>query len=118
MIPAQLGLAERVAAAFAATPRADFLPPGERGLADFDGALKDLADMLQAKPVPIQLPIGSAESFKGAVDLLSMKALIYQPNGQVKEEAIPADLADDAKAARERLMEAVADLLHHRLRKR
>lgn len=39
MIPAQLGLAERVAAAFAATPRADFLPPGERGLADFDGAL-------------------------------------------------------------------------------
>ena len=61
------------------------------------------------KPVPVQLPIGSAESFRGVVDLISMQALIAQPDGSMKEEAIPADLADAAKAAREQLIEAAAE---------
>ncbi len=92
-----------------ALPVVAFVTKMDRENADFHGALKDLTDNLQAKPVPVQLPIGSAETFKGVVDLLSMKALIAQPNGQVKEEAIPADLADAAKAARERLMETAAE---------
>ena len=86
-----------------------FVSKMDRENADFDAALADLTAQLQAKPVAIQLPIGSADSFKGVVDLLNMKALIAQPNGQMKEEAIPAELADAAKAARERLMESVAE---------
>src|SRR5512143_1024198 len=90
-------------------PVVAFVTKMDRENADFDAALKDLTDQLQAKPVPVQLPIGSADTFRGAVDLIAVKALITRPNGQVKEEAIPADLADAAKAARERLMEAVAE---------
>ena len=87
-----------------------FVSKMDRENADFDAALADLAAQLQAKPVAIQLPIGSADSFKGVVDLLSMRAQIAQPNGQMKDEAIPAELADAAKAARERLMESVAEI--------
>jgi len=90
-------------------PVVAFVTKMDRENADFDGALKDLSDNLQAKPIPIQLPIGSADTFRGVVDLLAMKALIAQPNGQVKEEAIPAEMADAAKAARERLMETAAE---------
>ena len=92
-----------------ALPVVAFVTKLDRENADFDGALKDLSDNLQAKAVPVQLPIGSAETFRGVVDLLTMKALIAQPNGQMKEEAIPAELADAAKAARERLMETAAE---------
>ena len=91
-------------------PVVAFVTKMDRENADFDGALRDLTDALQARPVPVHLPIGSAETFRGVVDLLSMKALIAQGSGQVTEEAIPADLADVAKAARERLMEAVAEI--------
>ncbi|MGD9765456.1 MAG: elongation factor G [Candidatus Binatia bacterium] len=90
-------------------PVVAFVTKMDRENADFDAALKDLTAILQAKPVPVQLPIGSAESFKGVIDLVAMKALIAQPNGQVKEEAVPADLLDAAKAARERLVEAAAE---------
>ncbi|MEO8602537.1 MAG: elongation factor G [bacterium] len=92
-----------------ALPVVAFVTKMDRENADFDGAVKDLSDQLQAKAVPVQLPIGSAETFRGVVDLLTMKALIAQPNGQMKEEAIPAELADAAKAARERLMETAAE---------
>jgi len=92
-----------------ALPLVAFVTKMDRDNADFDAVLADLRTHLQAKPIPVQLPIGSAESFAGAIDLLSMKALLAQPNGQVKEGAIPAELADAAKAAREKLMEAAAE---------
>jgi elongation factor G len=92
-----------------ALPCIGFVTKMDRENADFEAALADCTDILKAKPVPVQLPIGSAESFKGVVDLIAMHALIPQPDGSMKEEAIPADLADAAKAAREKLMEAVAE---------
>ncbi len=90
-------------------PVVAFVTKLDRENADFEGALADLRDLLQAKPIPVQLPIGSADTFAGVIDLLSMQALRAQPDGQVKEDAIPAELADAAKAARERLMESVAE---------
>jgi elongation factor G len=92
-----------------ALPLVAFITKMDRENADFEAPLADLTSHLQAKPIPVQLPIGSADSFQGAIDLLSMKALLAQPNGQVKEGPIPAELADAAKAAREKLMEAAAE---------
>jgi len=92
-----------------ALPCVGFVTKMDRENADFEAALKDVSDVLRGKPVPVQLPIGSAESFRGVIDLIGMRALIGQPDGSMKEEAIPADLNDAAKAARERLMEAAAE---------
>jgi elongation factor G len=92
-----------------ALPCIGFVTKMDREHADFEAALRDLRDILRGTPVPVQLPIGSAESFRGVVDLIGMRALIGQPDGSMKEEAIPADLAAAAQTARERLMEAVAE---------
>jgi elongation factor G len=92
-----------------ALPCVGFVTKMDRENANFEAALKDASDILRAKPVPVQLPIGSAENFRGVIDLIGMRALIGQADGSMKDEAIPADLADDAKAARERLMEAAAE---------
>lgn len=92
-----------------ALPCIGFVTKMDRENADFEAALKDVREVLRGKPVPLQLPIGSAESFRGVVDLIGMRALIGQPDGSIKEEAVPADLADAAKAAREQLMEAAAE---------
>ena len=61
--------------------------------------------------VPIQLPIGAEKNFRGVVDLMSMKALMYTPDGdgRGKIEEIPADLAEAAKTAHETLVEMVAE---------
>src|SRR6185369_3984197 len=64
---------------------------------------------LQAKPVAVQIPIGRAETFRGVIDLLTMKALTVQPDGKLKEEAIPADLQAEANAAREQMIELAAE---------
>ena len=90
-------------------PCVGFVTKMDRENANFEAALADVRDILRGKPVPVQLPIGSAENFRGVVDVLGMRALIGQPDGSVKEEAIPADLADAAKTAREQLMEAAAE---------
>ena len=92
-----------------ALPCIGFVTKMDRENASFEAALKDATDILRAKPVPVQLPIGSADSFRGVIDLIGMRALIAQADGSVKEEAIPADLIDDAKAARERLVESAAE---------
>lgn len=72
-------------------------------------ALDDLKNVLGASPVAVQLPIGSADSFRGVVDLLRMKAIVSSGNGQEKEEDIPADLEAEAAAAREHMIEAAAE---------
>ena len=92
-----------------ALPCIAFVTKMDREHADFEAALRDLRDILHATAVPVQLPIGSAESFRGVVDLIGMRALIGQPDGSMKDEAIPADLAAAAQTARERLMEAAAE---------
>jgi elongation factor G len=72
-------------------------------------ALDDMKKLLGASPVPLQLPVGSADSFRGVIDLLRMKAIIATADGQEKEEDIPADMKAEAEAAREHLIEAAAE---------
>ena len=91
-------------------PRIGFVTKLDRENASFDAALQDARQILQAKPVAVQMPIGSVAEFRGVIDLIQMKALIGQTDGSLKEEAMPAALESDAKAARERLCEAVAEV--------
>jgi elongation factor G len=73
-------------------------------------ALAEMTKTLDAKLVPIQVPIGSQANFRGVVDLLSMKALIFQgDNGAVQEQDIPSDVQGEADEYREKLVEAVAE---------
>ncbi|MDR3720855.1 MAG: elongation factor G [Candidatus Acidoferrales bacterium] len=92
-------------------PRAFVLNWMDRDLASFERALGSLEQVFGRGVVPIQLPIGAEKSFRGVVDLVTMKALIYAPDGdgKAKVEDIPADLAEQAKAAHERLVELVAE---------
>jgi elongation factor G len=90
-------------------PRVVFVSKMDRDNADSEAPLRELSESLQTKVIPIQLPIGHAENFRGVVDLVGMRALISQADGSLKEEDVPGDLAEAAREARERLMEAVAE---------
>jgi elongation factor G len=83
----------------------------DRELADFDRALESLQQVFGRGAVPLQLPIGAEKTFRGVIDLVSMKAHVYQPDGdgKAKIEEIPADLAEAAKVAHEALVEMVAE---------
>ncbi len=92
-------------------PRAFVLNWMDRELASFARALESLEQVFGRGVVPVQLPIGSEKNFRGVVDLVTMKALIYAPDGdgKAKIEDIPADMAEAAKAAHEKLVEMVAE---------
>ena len=92
-------------------PRAFLINWMDRELASFDRALASVQEVFGRGAVPIQLPIGAEKSFKGVLDLISMKALIYTPggDGKAKVEDIPAELAEAAKSAHEALVEMVAE---------
>ncbi len=91
-------------------PRIAVVTGMDRERADFEKARDALAIGLELKPVPVQLPIGAGENFTGVVDVLHQKAWIGQgEKGQAKEAPIPDELAEDARAAREHLVEAVAE---------
>ena len=79
--------------------------------ANFFNVLKMMHERLKCNAVPIQLPIGTEADFKGVIDLVKMKAnVFYDELGKdVREEEIPADLADLAQEYREKLLEAVSD---------
>ncbi len=86
-----------------------FVSRMDRERADFQAAVDDMKKILGANPVPIQFPIGAADGFRGVVDLVTMRALIGQPDGSLKEDAIPADIKAAVDAARERMVEAAAE---------
>ena len=92
-------------------PRAIVINWMDRELADFERALASVQEAFGRAVVPVQLPIGAEKQFRGVVDLVSMKALIYTPDGdgRAKAEEIPADLAAAAKEAHEKLVEMVAE---------
>jgi elongation factor G len=92
-------------------PRAFVLNWMDRELASFERALTSVQEVFGRGVIPIQLPIGSEKSFRGVVDLVTMKALIYAPDGdgKAKIEEIPAELAEEAKNAHEALVEMVAE---------
>jgi elongation factor G len=90
-------------------PRIGFVTRLDRERASVDHALEDLKS-LGAKPAVLQVPIGSEAEFHGVVDVLSGKAFLYQgDSGTFQEGAAPAELADTVTAARETLVEAIAE---------
>src|SRR5205823_5606853 len=94
-------------------PRIVFCNKMDKIGADFDQCISDIKTRLGAKPVPIQLPIGSEQDFKGIIDLVRMKAVIWEEESlgaKYHDEEIPADLRDRAEAARVEMIEACVDL--------
>jgi len=94
-------------------PRIVFCNKMDKTGASFEQCIKDIKERLGAKPVPIQLPIGSESNFKGIIDLVRMKAVVWEDEAlgaKFHDEEIPADLADAAAQARAEMIEAAVDL--------
>jgi elongation factor G len=94
-------------------PRIVFVNKMDKIGADFDKCVESIRDRLGAKAVPIQLPIGSEAALKGIVDLVRMKAVVWDSEGlgaNYHDEDIPADMADKCAAAREYMIEAAVEL--------
>lgn len=93
-------------------PRIGFVNKMDRIGADFLMVVKQVRDMLGAKSVPLQLPIGAEDDFKGVVNLITMKAIVWDDSTQgmtYTEGEIPADMLDEANEWRAALVEAVAE---------
>ena len=84
----------------------------DRSGADFFGTVQQMDEMLGANPIAVQIPIGAEENFKGIVDLIKMKAMFWHDETMGAEyelEDIPADLVDQAKEYRDKMIEAACD---------
>jgi elongation factor G len=92
-------------------PRAIVINKLDRDRASFDRTMESIHARFGRSAVPIQLPLGSDKDFKGIIDLIRMKAMIYTPDGdgKSKEMEIPAEYAEAAKIAHEELVEVVAE---------
>ena len=92
-------------------PRAFVINWMDRELATFERAFASIQQVFGRGVVAVQLPIGAERNFRGVVDLISMKAHVYQPDGdgRAKIEPIPDDMAEAAKLAHEALVEMVAE---------
>ena len=94
-------------------PRLAFVNKMDRMGADFARVVDELRNKLKANACPINLPIGKEDAFKGVIDLLEMKAIVYDEATEGKTFTvgeIPAELKDEAELARAELVEKVADL--------
>jgi elongation factor G len=93
-------------------PRVCFINKMDRIGADFFHAVDTIVEKLQARPVPVQIPIGAEDQFKGVVDLIKMKARIWKEEtlGAAFEDVeVPADLLEQAQEYREKMVEAAAE---------
>ena len=93
-------------------PRIGFVNKMDRSGADFLNVVKQVREMLGAKAVPLQLPIGAEDSFKGVVDLITMKGIIWDEETRgmtFKEVPIPEDMKEEVDQYRQELIEAVAE---------
>jgi elongation factor G len=92
-------------------PRIAFMNKMDRTGADFFASVQTMVDRLGARPVPVQLPIGSEEHFRGVVDLVEMKAITWEDDLGTKVEVgeIPAELSEQAQEYHHQLIDAVAD---------
>jgi elongation factor G len=81
----------------------------DRDRADFDLAFNGISDALGARPALLYYPIGAKENFKGVVDMLSGKALMFGADGAVSEGEIPGDIADEVETIRETMIENIAE---------
>ncbi len=94
-------------------PRLAFVNKMDRVGADFPRVVGQIRERLNANPVVLQLPLGVEDKLRGAIDLVKMKAIVWDDDNlgsNYREEEIPADMAAATAEAREKLLEAVADL--------
>jgi elongation factor G len=94
-------------------PRIVFANKMDKIGADFYRCLSDIVDRLGAKPIAIQLPIGAESQFKGIVDLVRMVGVVWDEDGlgaKYHDTEIPAEMADQAREYREKLIEAAVEL--------
>src|SRR5882672_12882874 len=94
-------------------PRIVFANKMDKIGADFFQCLKDIVDRLGAKPIAIQLPIGSEQQFKGLIDLVRMKGVIWNDESlgaKYEDIDIPADMLDQANEYRDKLIEAACEI--------
>ncbi len=93
-------------------PRVGYVNKMDRSGADFFETVRQMKDILGANPIAIQIPIGAEENFKGVVDLVKMKAILWHDEAmgaQYDIEEIPAELVDEANEWREKLIEGAAN---------
>ena len=93
-------------------PRIGYVNKMDRSGANFLDVVSQIKTVLRANPCPLQIPIGAEEGFKGVVDLITMKALIWHDETMGADyhiEEIPADLLEEAKEWREKMIETAAE---------
>ncbi len=93
-------------------PRVGYVNKMDRSGADFFETVRQMKDILGANPIAIQIPIGAEENFRGVVDLVKMKAILWHDEtmgAQYDIEEIPAELVDEANEWREKLIEGAAN---------
>ncbi|MGP1591432.1 MAG: elongation factor G [Prevotella sp.] len=93
-------------------PRLGYVNKMDRSGANFFETVQQMKDILGANPCPVQIPIGAEENFKGVVDLIKMKAILWHDETMGADydlEEIPADLVDEANEWREKLIECAAN---------
>jgi len=94
-------------------PRIAFMNKMDRAGADFFMGVQSMVDRLGANPVPVQIPIGAEESFRGPIDLVEMKAVCFDDEtigAKYVEGAIPDDMMSAARQYREKMLEALSDV--------
>jgi len=93
-------------------PRIAFINKMDRVGADFEGVVREIREELGANAVPVVLPIGAEDSFKGLIDLVDMKAVYFDDDGRrihIREEPIPDELREKALAAEEVMIERISE---------
>jgi elongation factor G len=97
-------------------PRLCFINKMDRVGADFFHSVDTVVQRLKCKPVPIQIPVGAEDQFKGVVDLVEMKAILWHDEtlgAEFDVVDIPADLIEQAKEYREKMIEAISEFDDH-----
>jgi elongation factor G len=101
-------------------PRIGFINKMDRVGADFARGVSMIRERLGTNPVPVQLPLGKEDGFRGIIDLVTMRAVVWDDDSlgaRYRTEEIPAELREAAEVQREQLLEAVADIDEHLLEK-
>ncbi|MBN1696589.1 MAG: elongation factor G [Spirochaetales bacterium] len=90
-------------------PRVVFLNKMDKEHADYNKSLNDVKDKFKVNVIPITIPVGEGNNFKGVVDLIDQKAYMHTSGGKSQAQDIPADMKDEAEGKRAALIEAAAE---------
>ena len=93
-------------------PRIGYVNKMDRSGADFFETVRQMKDLLGANPVPVQIPIGAEENFRGVVDLIKMKAILWHDETMGADydiEDVPAELVDEAQEWRDKMLEEASN---------